>query len=35
MPITNEIYRILYEGKKPEDAVRELMMRDVKVELEN
>lgn len=35
MPITNEMYRILYEGKRPEDAARELMMRDLKVELEH
>ena len=35
MPITNEMYRILYEEKKPKEAVRDLMMRDLKVELEN
>ncbi len=35
MPITNEMYRILYEGKRPGDAARELMLRDLKVELEH
>jgi len=34
MPITREVYRILYEGKDPRDAVRELMMRDLKAERE-
>lgn len=32
MPITAEVYQILYEGKAPEDAVRELMSRDLKAE---
>ena len=35
MPITSEMYRILYEKKKPKEAVRDLMMRDLKVELEH
>ncbi len=35
MPITTEMYRILYEKKKPKEAVRDLMMRDLKVELEH
>ena len=34
MPITTEMYRILYENKKPEEAVKDLMMRDLKVEPE-
>ncbi|MFO7985061.1 MAG: NAD(P)H-dependent glycerol-3-phosphate dehydrogenase [Desulfatiglandaceae bacterium] len=32
MPITAEVYQILYEGKAPADAVRELMTRDLKAE---
>lgn len=32
MPITAAIYSILFEGKKPEDAVDELMTRDAKRE---
>ncbi len=35
MPVTTEMYRILYEGKKPEEAVKDLMMRDLRGELEN
>lgn len=27
MPITHQVYRVLYEGCKPEDAVRELLLR--------
>lgn len=34
MPITREVYRILYEGRDPRDAVRELMLRDLKAERE-
>lgn len=34
MPITRQIYRILYEDVNPKDAVRELMSRDPKEELE-
>jgi glycerol-3-phosphate dehydrogenase (NAD(P)+) len=34
MPIATEVYRILYEGKNPKDAVRELMLRDLKQERE-
>lgn len=34
MPITTEVYRILYEGRDPRDAVRELMLRDLKAERE-
>lgn len=33
MPITNEIYAILYEGKNPEEAVRSLMTRAPKDEI--
>ncbi|MBN1525975.1 MAG: NAD(P)-dependent glycerol-3-phosphate dehydrogenase [Candidatus Omnitrophica bacterium] len=32
MPITNEIYRVLYEGKDPRTAVRDLMTRSPKAE---
>jgi glycerol-3-phosphate dehydrogenase (NAD(P)+) len=32
MPITAEVYRVLYEGKKPRDAVNDLMLRSPKVE---
>jgi glycerol-3-phosphate dehydrogenase (NAD(P)+) len=34
MPITEQVYRILYEGKDPKEAVRELMTRELKNELE-
>jgi glycerol-3-phosphate dehydrogenase (NAD(P)+) len=32
MPITQEVYNVLYRGKDPRKAVRELMTRDLKVE---
>lgn len=32
MPITMQVYQILYEGKDPRQAVRELMARDLKRE---
>ena len=32
MPIVEEVNKILFENKKPEDAVRELMLRDGKIE---
>ncbi len=35
MPITAEIYEVLYHGKEPKDAVRDLMTREPKVELEH
>ena len=35
MPITKEVYEILYEQKNPLKAVKELMTRDLKAELEN
>ena len=31
-PIINEVYAVLYEGKRPKDAVMELMTRDLKAE---
>lgn len=34
MPITEKINEILFEGKNAKDAVRELMLRDRKVEYE-
>ncbi len=34
MPITRQVYRILYEGLAPAEAVRELMSRDPREELE-
>jgi glycerol-3-phosphate dehydrogenase (NAD(P)+) len=34
MPITAEVYRIIYEGKDPREAVRDLMTRQLKGELE-
>lgn len=35
LPITNQVYHVLYEGKDPKEAVRELMTRELKVELEH
>lgn len=32
MPITNEVYAVLYEGKKPAEAIRQLMGRSLKAE---
>ncbi len=32
MPICNEVYRILYEGKSPREAVSALMRRQLKAE---
>ncbi len=32
MPIVSEIYNVLFKNKKPEDAVRDLMARDLKRE---
>jgi len=34
MPISSEVYRILYEGISPKDAVHDLMTRDLKQELD-
>ncbi len=33
MPITNQVYRVLYEGHDPKDAVGELLMRPPRQEL--
>jgi len=35
MPITNQVYEVLYRGKDPRSAVKELMTRGLKRELEN
>lgn len=35
MPITREIYHVLYNSKDPRDAVKDLMTREPKVELEH
>jgi len=35
MPITTQVYQILYEGKNPNEAVKELMRRELKAELEH
>jgi glycerol-3-phosphate dehydrogenase (NAD(P)+) len=32
MPITEQMYAILHDGKSPHDAIRELMTRPGKVE---
>jgi glycerol-3-phosphate dehydrogenase (NAD(P)+) len=32
MPITEQVYRVLFEGKDPLVALRELMTRDLKSE---
>jgi glycerol-3-phosphate dehydrogenase (NAD(P)+) len=32
MPIINQVYQILYQGKEPRSAVRELMTRELKKE---
>jgi glycerol-3-phosphate dehydrogenase (NAD(P)+) len=34
MPITEEVYRVIYEGRNPREAVRDLMTRQLKGELE-
>ncbi|HWO42476.1 MAG TPA: glycerol-3-phosphate dehydrogenase, partial [Candidatus Eisenbacteria bacterium] len=33
MPIVEQMYHVLYEGKRPADAVRELMQRSLKPEV--
>lgn len=35
MPIVEQVNQVLFAGKKPEDAVRELMLRDRKIESQN
>ncbi len=32
MPITDQVYKVLFEGKKPSDALSELMSRELKAE---
>ncbi|MBI4313220.1 MAG: NAD(P)-dependent glycerol-3-phosphate dehydrogenase [Candidatus Omnitrophica bacterium] len=32
LPISEEVHHVLYEGKSPKDAVRDLMLRDPKME---
>jgi glycerol-3-phosphate dehydrogenase (NAD(P)+) len=32
MPITSEVYRVIYEGKNPLSAVNDLMLRSPKHE---
>ena len=34
MPISEQIYKVLYEDKDPRQAVRDLMERDLKSEME-
>jgi glycerol-3-phosphate dehydrogenase (NAD(P)+) len=34
MPITEKVYAVLYEGEKPQDAIMELMARDLKSEVQ-
>lgn len=33
MPIVNEIYQVLFEGKSPNDSAKDLMLRDLKSEI--
>lgn len=35
MPITTEVYNVVYKGKDPRKAVKDLMTRELKVELED
>ena len=34
MPIVNEIYKVLYEGKSPDTSAMDLMLRDLKSEID-
>jgi len=34
MPIITEVYNVIYEGKEPRKAVKDLMTRELKVEAE-
>jgi glycerol-3-phosphate dehydrogenase (NAD(P)+) len=33
MPIVEQMHQVLYEGKQPAEAVRDLMQRSLKAEL--
>jgi glycerol-3-phosphate dehydrogenase (NAD(P)+) len=33
MPIVEQMYKVIYEGKQPDEAVRDLMQRSLKPEL--
>ncbi|MBE9594079.1 MAG: glycerol-3-phosphate dehydrogenase, partial [Proteobacteria bacterium] len=33
MPIITEVYNVIYRGKEPRKAVKDLMTRELKVEL--
>jgi len=33
MPIVTEIYRVIYEGKNPHQSASDLMLRDLKNEI--
>lgn len=35
LPIINQVYHLLYNGKDPKEAVKDLMTRELKVELEH
>ena len=35
MPINEEIYKVMYEGKKPSQCAKDLMLRDLKAEIEH
>jgi glycerol-3-phosphate dehydrogenase (NAD(P)+) len=35
MPITEQVYEILYKGKDPKQALKELMTRELQVEIRN
>ena len=35
MPIVEQVNKVLFEGKSPEEAVKELMLRDKKIENDN
>ena len=32
MPIIDEIYKVLYEGKRPSSSAKDLMLRELKAE---
>lgn len=34
LPITNQVYQVIYQGKSPKKAVQELMMREAKPEID-